>query len=72
MSRERRIAKELRALHDDPESGIFLQPAQGDDITHLVGSFAGPRDTPYEGGRYLVDIKIPVCSLRRFSCRFQC
>jgi ubiquitin-conjugating enzyme (huntingtin interacting protein 2) len=30
-----------------------------DDINHLKGSFMGPVGTPYEGGRFEVDIKIP-------------
>jgi ubiquitin-conjugating enzyme (huntingtin interacting protein 2) len=30
-----------------------------DSITHLIGTFTGPPDTPYEGGTYEVDIAIP-------------
>ncbi|KAL5041924.1 ubiquitin-conjugating enzyme/RWD-like protein [Aspergillus fruticulosus] len=31
-----------------------------DDVTHLRGTFPGPPGTPYEGGTYKVDIKIPT------------
>ena len=29
------------------------------DLTELQGEIVGPPDTPYEGGRYLLEIKIP-------------
>ncbi|XP_072040431.1 ubiquitin-conjugating enzyme E2 K-like [Amphiura filiformis] len=29
------------------------------DLTELRGEIVGPPDTPYEGGRYLLEIKIP-------------
>uniref|UniRef100_A0A3Q3W5H0 UBC core domain-containing protein n=1 Tax=Mola mola TaxID=94237 RepID=A0A3Q3W5H0_MOLML len=31
----------------------------GDNFTELRGEIAGPPDTPYEGGRYHLEIKIP-------------
>lgn len=30
-----------------------------DSFTELRGEIAGPPDTPYEGGNYVLDIKIP-------------
>ena len=30
-----------------------------DDLTELAGTIAGPPDTPYEGGTYRLEIKIP-------------
>ena len=30
-----------------------------DDLTELAGTIAGPPDTPYEGGTYKLEIKIP-------------
>ena len=59
-NRMRRIAKELGDIRKDTESNIHTQPVHGDDITHLMASFPGPPDTPYEGGTYYVDIKIPI------------
>lgn len=55
----RRIAKELSDMQRDAESNILAEPANGNDVTHLLASFPGPPDTPYEGGTYIVDVKIP-------------
>jgi len=56
----RRIAKELGDIQNDTSSSILAQPAgNGDDLTHLKASFPGPPETPYAGGTYIVDIKIP-------------
>ena len=30
-----------------------------DDLTELAGTILGPPDTPYEGGTYKLEIKIP-------------
>jgi len=60
-NRMRRIAKELGDIQNDKESAITAQPAgNGDDITHLRATFPGPPDTPYAGGTYAVDIKLPT------------
>ena len=59
-NRLRRIAKEIEDVRQDTWSKVTLQAAgPGDDITHLEGSFEGPPDTPYEGGKFNVDIRIP-------------
>jgi ubiquitin-conjugating enzyme (huntingtin interacting protein 2) len=59
-NRARRIAKEIADIHGDPHSQVTAGPLSGgDDLTHLRGSFHGPPGTPYEGGTYFVDIKIP-------------
>lgn len=59
-NRARRIAKEIADIQNDQLSKIVVEPAgNGDDLTHLRGQFFGPPDTPYEGGTYFVDIKIP-------------
>lgn len=60
-SRMRRIGKELADIHADTHSQIKADPVGGqEDITHLRGSFPGPPGTPYEGGTYKIDIKIPT------------
>lgn len=60
-NRSRRIAKELADIHGDSTSQIAADPVGGDDdITHLRGSFPGPPGTPYEGGTYKIDIRIPT------------
>jgi ubiquitin-conjugating enzyme (huntingtin interacting protein 2) len=59
-NRMRRIIKELGDIQKDSQSQILAEPAgTGDDLSLLKASFPGPPDTPYEGGTYVVDIKIP-------------
>ncbi|KAK5000327.1 Ubiquitin-conjugating enzyme E2 1 [Elasticomyces elasticus] len=71
-NRNRRLTKEIADVQKDPQSGVFLEPFTAsttksqskdnstfDDLTHFRGVFAGPPDTPYEGGNYYVDIRIP-------------
>ncbi|KAJ5562431.1 hypothetical protein N7535_003116 [Penicillium sp. DV-2018c] len=60
-NRMRRMAKEIADIHADTHSQIKVEPfGQEDDVTHLRGSFPGPPGTPYEGGTFDVDIKIPT------------
>ena len=60
-NRIRRVAKELADIQNDSQSQVMVEPVGGgDDLTHLKGSFPGPPGTPYEGGTYYVDIKIPT------------
>ncbi|KAF2404682.1 ubiquitin-conjugating enzyme E2-24 kDa [Trichodelitschia bisporula] len=59
-NRNRRITKEIQDIKNDPHSQITVEPVADDDMSHLRGQFMGPPDTPYEGGKYFVDIVIPV------------
>lgn len=34
-------------------------PVDGVDLKHLKGTIAGPPDTPYAGGTFIIDIQIP-------------
>ncbi|KAM7187672.1 Ubiquitin-conjugating enzyme/RWD-like protein [Naviculisporaceae sp. PSN 640] len=59
-TRERRIAKELKDIENDKDnSGVTAEPVDPADLTHLKGTFPGPPDTPYAGGYFTVDIRIP-------------
>lgn len=58
--RERRILKELADIQADRDnSGVFAQPISENNVLHLKGTIPGPPDTPYAGGRFIVDIVIP-------------
>lgn len=60
-SRTRRIAKELADIEADSTSNLTAQPAdQSGDLTHLKACITGPPGTPYEGGSFIVDVKIPT------------
>ncbi|KAF6801199.1 ubiquitin-conjugating enzyme [Colletotrichum musicola] len=59
-SKERRIAKELMDIRADKDSsGVYAAPIDENNLLHLKGSFPAPPDTPYAGGHFQVDIKIP-------------
>lgn len=57
-NRTKRIMREMEDLHKDTASGMSAELIQN-DLSHLRGKFKGPPQTPYEGGEYIVDIKIP-------------
>lgn len=58
MARFKRILKELDDVKKDQQASITLEMADN-ELNHLTGSFIGPPDTPYAGGVFLVDIRIP-------------
>ena len=58
---QQRIQREFREVVKSDEVakyGIQLSLVN-DDLTELRGTIAGPPDTPYEGGTYTLEIKIP-------------
>lgn len=64
QSLNRRIFREMNDVLADLSSGVILKILNEADVTHLKGSFSGPPGTPYEGGLFVVDIKIPTdCKL---------
>lgn len=59
-NRNRRIAKEIADIQSDTLSKISANlVGNGDDLTHLKGSFKGPSGTPYDGGTFTIDVRIP-------------
>lgn len=59
-SRDRRIAKELNDIRaDKDDSGVYAYPPDEADLANLTGTFPGPPDTVYAGGKFEVSIKIP-------------
>ncbi|EMS62075.1 Ubiquitin-conjugating enzyme E2 27 [Triticum urartu] len=56
-----RVQKELTECNRDSDiSGVSIALHDGgSSITHLTGTIAGPRDSPYEGGTFRIDIRLP-------------
>ncbi|GFR51947.1 hypothetical protein Agub_g14469 [Astrephomene gubernaculifera] len=52
-----RIQKELREIERDTASGVTVK-LKGTSLQQLVGYVPGPKDTPYEGGLFVVDITL--------------
>lgn len=50
-----RIQKELKEIERDTASGVTVQ-MKDNNLQKLVGYVPGPKDTPYEGGLFVVDI----------------
>jgi len=57
-ARLRRVNKEITDCKNDKSSNISIDLVDNSPF-HLKGSFPGPKDTPYEGGTFEVDIVIP-------------
>jgi len=58
---QQRIQREFREVvksKEIAESGVQLELV-ADDLTELAGTVAGPPDTPYAGGKFKLEIKIP-------------
>jgi len=56
-----RIQREFREVvrsTEIAESGVQLELVN-DELSELAGTVAGPPDTPYSGGKYRLEIKIP-------------
>merc|ERR1711874_898401 len=58
MGRIQREFREVVKSKEIAESGVQLELVN-DDLTELAGMVAGPPDTPYSGGKYKLEIKIP-------------
>ncbi|KAH8602325.1 ubiquitin-conjugating enzyme/RWD-like protein [Bisporella sp. PMI_857] len=58
-NRIRRITKELSDIRQDKETQIHAELQDEKDVSHLLASFPGPPETPYEGGEYIVDVVLP-------------
>jgi ubiquitin-protein ligase len=53
-----RITKDLQALSKNPLEGISVQTVN-DDLFHIRATIQGPAGTPYEGGLFVLDVKVP-------------
>ena len=59
-NRDRRIVKEIADIDADTLSHISADTVgYSNELPHLKGYFEGPPGTPYEGGTYKIDVRIP-------------
>ncbi|CAJ0586515.1 unnamed protein product, partial [Mesorhabditis spiculigera] len=56
--RLQRECREVATSKDIQELGIMIEIVD-EQLTHLKGEIRGPPDSPYEGGRFKLDINIP-------------
>lgn len=62
MNDNGRIMKELKELTEAMKNKSLMNVEArivGDNLRHWKGKIFGPKDTPYEGGTFIVDIEIP-------------
>lgn len=58
MQRSSRLKKEITQLLKNPSDGISCYP-NDDDMTSFTANIIGPRGTPYDGGVFELEVKIP-------------
>eukprot|EP01067_Filipodium_phascolosomae_P001164 Filipodium_phascolosomae@DN1804_c0_g2_i1.p1 len=56
MTQNKRLQKELADIQEEKE--VSATVVEG-DLTHWRGYINGPKGTPYEGGHFIINIKIP-------------
>jgi len=59
LKMNRRILKEIEMMKNNPNPCFDFIPPNDNNIRHFQAVINGPEGTPYEGGRFLMDIKIP-------------
>lgn len=55
---QQRVQKEIRNIIKDVASGVSVELKDASSLQFMVGSLQGPKDTPYEGGLFYVDIEL--------------
>ncbi|XP_013201020.2 ubiquitin-conjugating enzyme E2 T [Amyelois transitella] len=58
-ARSARLAREILNFETRPPWGISCVPAEKDNFDVLIATLNGPRNTPYENGKFKVRITIP-------------
>jgi ubiquitin-conjugating enzyme (huntingtin interacting protein 2) len=55
----KRLQKELEDIGTSKDASVSADLPDSTDLTHWKGTLKGPEGTPYEGGTFTIDIKIP-------------
>ena len=56
----KRLEKELSDVKSLSKDSSISAETVGDNLTHWEGVITGPGGTPYEGGRFKLEIKVPA------------
>jgi ubiquitin-conjugating enzyme E2 D/E len=56
---QRRISKEYTDLERDPLPDFTAGPANDGDYKHWTATMTGPEGSPYQGGRFCLNIQFP-------------
>lgn len=59
MGSKKRIMKELNDINKGISENISLGPKDGDNLYEWTAIINGPKDTPFEGGIFKLDIILP-------------
>ncbi|RCH83067.1 hypothetical protein CU097_001539, partial [Rhizopus azygosporus] len=54
----KRIYNEIKDVNDDNTTPLQVYVPNEENMYHLIGSINGPIESPYEGGTFLLDIKL--------------
>lgn len=54
----KRLFRDLQAIKDDKEWHFTAEPDES-DLSKVIATFPGPKDSPYTGGTFTIEFKVP-------------